>query len=334
MKIPFERLVSRSVVLFISRELDLAGVKMSIGKYLKIAIIFGFVILIGSAFLGYLALGFPVGIAALIGIIGAVLFEAALITILEFKIDQRKAFVESILPDFLQLTAADLRSGIALDKSLLASARPEFQFFSNDILQLEKQLYGGETLENALLILGQKYRSLHLEHTMRMMVESLKYGGSMGDILNQLVKELRMQLTIQKEVSGQLFMYTIFIAFAALVGAPVLYGLTDKMISVTNTIWNGILQQNPGGFPTTGLSFLKPSPPKITSAEYNNFALAAVVIITGMGSFIVSGISSGSLVRGLRYLPLFILMGLVMFYITSAVIGSIFGNIAAGASAG
>jgi hypothetical protein len=220
-----------------------------------------------------------------------------------------------------------VRSGIALDKAMVLAARPEFGYFSEDLKAMNRELYGGVTLQEALTGLGKQYRSLQLQHTIRMMNEGMQYGGGMTDLLNQIGKDIRNQQMVQKEISGQLFMYTIFIAFAALIGAPVLYALTSQMITVTDTVWAGILKQNPGGLPTTGVSFLKPSPPKITIEDYHNFAIASVILITGFGAFIVAAISTGSALRGLRYLPIFLIVGLGIYFVVSSAIGSIFSGI-------
>jgi hypothetical protein len=152
----------------------------------------------------------------------------------------------------------------------------------------------------------------------------------MSDLLEQLSKDMRNQQLAQKEISGQLFLYSIFIAFAALVAAPVLYGLTSQMIVVTDKVWAGILASNPGGLPSTGFSFLKPTPPKITPTQYLYFSLAAIMVITGFASLIMSAISSGSPIRGLRYLPIFILIGVGLFLTMQTLIGGIFSGIAGG----
>ena len=162
-----------------------------------------------------------------------------------------------------------------------------------------------------------------------MILESLTYGGAMADLLEQLSKDMRNQQLTQKEIAGQLFLYSIFIAFAALAASPVLYGLTSQMITVTDTVWKGILTSNPGGLPSTGFSFLKPTPPQITPQEYDYFSLASIVIITGFASLIMSAISSGSVIKGLKYLPIFILIGLGLFLIMQTVIGGIFSGITA-----
>ena len=134
----------------------------------------------------------------------------------------------------------------------------------------------------------------------------------MADLLEQISKDMRQQQLTQKEIAGQMLMYSIFIAFAGLIAAPVLYGLTSQMIVVTDTVWKGILAQNPGGLPTTGISFLKPSPPKITADTYHDFSLAAIIIICGFASLIMSAISSGSAIKGLKLMPVFIVAGIVI----------------------
>ncbi|MEM3859139.1 MAG: hypothetical protein QW478_06990, partial [Candidatus Micrarchaeaceae archaeon] len=57
-----------------------------------------------------------------------------------------------------------------------------------------------------------------------------------------------------------------------------------------------------------------------------------VLMITGFAALIVSAISSGSILRGIRYLPLFLLIGFGVFLITSLVISGVFASISGGAA--
>ncbi|MGA3020733.1 MAG: type II secretion system F family protein [Candidatus Micrarchaeales archaeon] len=327
MKIEFSRLLSRDVVNLLIQELKIAGVKTDINRFLKFTLVTDVSLFAIIPFLLTLGFGVSTEISAIAGFIAAGAFAIVLYILLEFKIEGRKNFLENVLPDYLQLSAANVRSGIALDKALVLAARPEFGFFSDDVKEMNKELYSGVTLQTAVLGLGTRYRSLQLQHTIRMMIEGIQYGGGMTDLLNQIARDMRSQQMVQKEITGQLFMYTIFIAFAAVAGAPVLYALTSQMITVTDTVWAGILKQNPGGLPTAGASFLRPSPPKITIAAYTNFSIVAVILITGFGAFIVSAISSGSIVKGVRFLPAFVLVGVGIFFVVSSVIGGLFTTI-------
>ncbi len=327
MAITFERLVSRSVVTYVSEELDLAGSKLSVNRFFKIAILGFFAIFIAVPFIMVFYAKFSEILSVFFGFIGGVFFEILLYILLEFQIEKRKTFVENILPDYLQLVAANIRSGISLDRAMLLASKPEFGYFKTDIEIMNKQLYSGETMQNALNNLSKKYRSTVLQHSIRLILEAVRYGGALTDLLNQIAKDTRSQQTIQKEISGQLFMYTIFIAFAALMAAPALYGLTFQMITITDKVWAGILAQNPGGLPTAGLSFLKPSPPQITPGMYYDFSIVAIIIITGFGAFTISTISSGAPLKGIRYAPLFVIVGIVIFFMVSAIIGVLFSSI-------
>ena len=328
-EIKFERLVSRNVGVALSRELDLAGVKMDVEKLLRIMII-GAVLLLAVIPFALYVFGYNVLIDAAGGVGGAAIYIAVVYLILEYTIDGRKHKLEEILPDYLQITSANLRSGVALDRALMLAARPEFGFLSEDIKEMNRRMFSGENFDSSLRELTNRYRSYQLSHAIRMILESLRYGGAMADLIEQIAKDMRSQQMTQKEVSGQLFMYSIFIAFAGLIAAPVLYGLTAQMISVTDAVWKGILTQNPGGLPSTGVSFLKPSPPQITPSEYHNFSLAAIAIITGFAALIMSAISTDSAIRGVRLVPVFIIVGLVIFIVVQAVIAGVFAGIGAG----
>jgi flagellar protein FlaJ len=320
-------LVSRNVSRRVSHELDMAGMKMTVEMFLRLAIIGFFVLFFVMIAFGTLVLGLYAPISGVVGLGAGALYLVVIYMVLEYRIETRKTKLETMLPDFFQITSANLRSGIALDKALLLSARPDFGFLSDEIKDMNRRIYSGENFDSALQELAGRYRSYELQHAVRMMIEALRYGGAMADLIEQIAKSMRSNQLVQKEISGQLFMYSIFIAFAGLVAAPVLYGLTSQMIVVTDTIWKGILSTSPGGIPNIGMSFLKPSPPKISSQTYYYFSLASILIITGFASLIMSAISSGSAVKGIRYLPIFIILGLVIFIIMQHVIGSMFAGI-------
>lgn len=325
-EINFERFLSRGLSVRLSRELDLAGLRMSVNKMLTIMILPALAILILVLF-GLIKAGIAVYVDPFIGIALAAFYVIAVYFMIEYRITQRKTKLEDMLPDFLQIAAANLRSGISLERALLLAARPEFGFLSEDIKEMNRRIFSGETLENSLKEFAARYRSLQLQHAIRIMMENLRYGGSMADIIQGIAKDIRGQQLIQKEIAGQLFLYTIFIVFAALIAAPVLYGLTSQMINVTANVWKGISQSNPGGLPSAGISFLRPTPPQITPQAYQYFSYIAILIISGFASLIMGAISTGSAIRGIRYTPLFVIVGLVIYYIVSKVLAQFFAGI-------
>jgi Flp pilus assembly protein TadB len=326
-EINFERLISRNVARGISRELDLAGVKMSVNKLVEITVLPGIAMFLIVTLFTYYAITNVVLVAGGVGVLAWGGVTVMVYLYLEYKIEQRKTMLESMLPDYLQIVAANLRSGISLERAMLLGARPEFGFLSEEAKELNRRVFGGQTLEASLQEFASRYRSLQLIHAVRMINESLRYGGAMADLIVQISRDIRNQQIIQKEVAGQLLMYTIFVAFAGIIAAPVLYGLTAQMINVTDQVWNGILSANPGGLPSAGVSFLKPSPPQITPQEYEYFSYIAIIMITAFASLIISAISTGSVFKGLRFMPLSVIAGLLIYIAMRSIVGSLFSSI-------
>jgi pilus assembly protein TadC len=335
MAIRFERLISRNVAVALSNELDMAGMRTSVERVARLAVLGFIAIFVIFSFMLYLfvPLSQSHAINSLLDVLVALglasLYIAMIYAYMEYRIDYRKTKMEAMIPDYLQIASANLRSGISLDRAMLLAARPEFEFLSEDIKDMNMRIFEGENFNDALAGLAKKYRSYQLSHAVRMITESIIYGGAMADLLEQLSKDIRSQQLTQKEVAGQLFLYSIFIAFAGVIASPVLYGITSQMIAVTSNVWTGILAANPGGLPTTGLSFLKPSPPKITPTEYHYFAIASIVTVSAFASLILAAISTGNPIKGLKYMPVFIATGLGIFFISQLLLKGVFAGIGA-----
>ncbi|MCL5008049.1 MAG: type II secretion system F family protein [Candidatus Marsarchaeota archaeon] len=327
MRIDFERLVSRRVGVFMQRLIDLSGTKINLNTLLEYLVLGFFVLFIVSGAVMLFVLKLSGALSFFIGLLVGLIYIVVIYGMLNYQIDKRTAKMESILPEYFQLVAANLKSGMSIDRSMLLASRPEFSPFSEDVHKMNNKLFSGESLERGLHELSDSYKSNTLNRSVRLIIEAQRFGGKMADLINDIAKDIRDQQLIQKEISGQLFMYSIFIAFAGLVAAPVLYGLTSQMIKITDTVWKGILASNPGGLPSTGATFLKPQPPLITIGEYHTFSLLAIIIITGCAAIIMAAINSGKPVRGIRMVPVFIIMGLAIFLIVSTVVGGLFGSI-------
>jgi len=324
--INLERYFSRGLVRTLSNELDLAGIKKSVNDLLNImafpalAIIILFSIFLSTS-------GVEPALSVFLGIIMGIVYIVFVYLFIEYKIDQRKTKLEIMLPDFFQIVAANLKGGMPLDRAMLHAARAEFSFLSDDIKEMSRRVFSGETLENSLKEFSYRYRSQQLQHSIKMIIEAIRYGGAMADLILQLSKDMRDQQITQKSVAGQMTMYSIFIAFAGLVIAPILYALTTQMITITTTVWSGILASNPNGLPSMGMSFLTPTPPQITVSVYRIFAYIAIVITTAFASLIMSAISNGSALKGLRMMPVFIIIGIAIYFLGSNMMSTMFGSL-------
>src|SRR3989344_865374 len=148
------------------------------------------------------------------------------------SVDAKAKFVESILPDALQLMASNLRAGMTIDRALILSARPEFGPFKDEIERVGKEITLGKELDLAILDLAKRIRSEKLEKTMRLIGSGIRSGGELASLLEHTAEDLKSQELIEKKIRASVNLYVIFISIAIGFGAPMLFALSSFMVRV------------------------------------------------------------------------------------------------------
>ena len=315
------RFAPRTYVEGIERTLDLAGINIRPDAFLGMVIVGGVSASI-LAFLVLSVLGVSYSWLFAIGFGGASvgLTYAGIL----LRIEDRKNKVETVLPEFLQLASANVRAGMPIDRALWFAARPEFGLLSEEIELVTKRTFGGETFVKAIRRLPQRFQSKALERSVNLLIEGTASGGEVADLLEKTGWDIRNMQLLHAEISGMLLMYIIFIVFASTLGAPILYGLSNQLINITNTIWAGILEQNPEGLPSGGMMFLQPQPPGVGADDFFLFALVSTIMTTTLASFIIATIQSGYTADGVKIAPFMICGGLSVFFVVNWLFQMIF----------
>lgn len=265
--------------------------------------------------------------SVLIALCGLLVFPIAYLY-LSLRIDGRKKRIETVLPDFLQLAAANVRAGMPVDQAMWQAARPEFGLLSEEITNVAKLTFGGEPFAQTLDRLGERFDSKNLQRTVRLIKQGLASGGEMADILEETAMDIRNGQIIRKEISTALLMYVIFIVFAATMGAPFLYGVSYKMINVLEKVWVQLPDLGSGQAQVpSGAMFLTPKAPTITSNDFLIFALISSFITGFFASVIIAVIQVGSKKHFVRYFPLFLGMMAITFFAVIFVLNAFFAGI-------
>ncbi|MEW6329421.1 MAG: type II secretion system F family protein, partial [Candidatus Micrarchaeota archaeon] len=197
------------------------------------------------------------------------------------------------------------------------AARPEFGIFSKEMEIIAKKTIGGASFAQTLMRLNSRFHSRILKRTISLIIQGLASGGEMAEILERTAWDVRRMQLLQKEISASLLMYTIFIVFAAVIGAPALYALSFKLIEMITHIWAGITA---GGLEISKLSqqsgmlLITPTPPGVKPFEYYYFGVASTALTAVMASFITACISTGSARNGFKYIPFFLIGALGVFF--------------------
>ncbi len=225
--------------------------------------------------------------------------------------DSRKRAIEAVLPDFLQLAAANVRAGLPIEQALWRAATPEFGILAKEVQMAMKRTFSGEPIGESLDYLASRFNSKFLRRTTNVLKFGIKSGGELGEILERTASDLRQMQIMYKEASASMLMYVIFIAFAALIGAPLLFAVSHKLIATLTSVWANVPAVSSGA----SIGSFNFAPPSITPQEFYTFSVLSILITSVFASFILGVIMSGNAKNGLRILPFFILGGLLMLHL-------------------
>ncbi|MGM5488773.1 MAG: type II secretion system F family protein [Nanobdellota archaeon] len=256
------------------------------------------------------------------------LFIIAVITIMilfviyiETIIYRRKTQIETVFPDFLQLAAANTRSGMTIDRALWAAIRPQFGVLAKEIELVAKETMSGVDLQRALLDFSQKYDSATVQRSIQLMIEGINAGGHIAEILDRIALNLEETAAMQKEMAANVTSYVMFILFATLVAAPGMYGLSKQLIAIVTDIM-GRMGDAPSGGSGMGLSIGGGGGLSVDDFTFfANLSISATVIFAGL---IVSIIKTGTVRSELKKIPVYLLIAFGVFKIADMMLSAMF----------
>lgn len=254
-----------------------------------------------------------------------VLFASWLIfyLILDLRIYKRRVSIEEVLPDFLQLTAANIRAGMTPDKALWYAVRPRFGVLANEIETVAKETMSGESLATSLYRFADKYDSQLLKRSVNLLVEGMEAGGELGEVLNKVANNIQETRILQKEMSANVTTYVIFITVAVVVGAPILLALSHELLVILGTITSSI--DIPASVSSAGIFSL--SNVAINPSDFKTFAIIMLTITSFFSALMIAIIKKGTAKDGIKYIPTFIISSLAIYLLSLGFIRNALGSV-------
>jgi len=294
-------------------------VKIDHDRFLGFIFIFG----LGMAFVFALdaMLIFSLGIDTFIIIFlsGFLLLQIVVYTWLVLAADSTAKFVESVLPDALQLMAMNMKAGMTADRALLLAARPEFGPLERELSKAGKQILSGKEIKYAFLEIPTRIKSATLDRTIRLIVNGVESGGELSDLLEQTAEDIQSTRLVNQEVQANVLMYAIFIFFAAGIGAPMLFGISTYLVEVLS---RQMAQVNVNDAVLSGINIAKGSV-AVSPQFLMTFALTALAVTSVFGSLIIGIVKQGDSKQGARYIPIMIAISFGVFFFVRSMIGGI-----------
>lgn len=309
------RFVPRNVLSELGKSLTMAGIDSAPESFAGL-ILAGCVVAGFLAFFASSAAGFPGYVSIVLPAVAVLSVVLAGYLLVSLRIESRKNQVENSLPDFLHIAASNVRAGMPVDQALWFAARPEFGLLSQEVELVAKRTFGGESFTQTLERLSSRFDSILLRRTVSLISHGISSGGEMAGMLEDTANDVRRMQLLRKDITASMLMYVIFITFSSVIGAPFLYSVAYKLISVLQRIWGTVS----GAGPVPNVGFLVPTSPGVTPEQFLWFSLAAITITSIIASFIVSVIQTGSKKEGVKFVPVFWLSGIAAFLIVTAVL--------------
>lgn len=247
------------------------------------------------------------------------------------KAESRKTEMEQILPDALTLISANMKSGHTIEKAFLLSARDEFGPLAEELRKTAMSMYGGTPVDQALKQMEDRVKSPLFKETLKLLVDGIESGGNTSELLRSSADDIRNSLEIREEIKSNIRMYMVFIVMAAVFGAPILFSISVYMAETTTSMWEGSGmgdsdQLSSGMSQIGGGMNFQFQAPQVDIEFFPTFAILTIIATNIFSAFIISEIQNGNIKQGVKYIPAFILISLVLFSAVRSGLSSIMGG--------
>jgi len=252
---------------------------------------------------------------------GLIMF--AVYSYLDIVIYNRTKTMEEVVPEFLKYVSENLRGGMSFDKALWSSIRPEFGVLSDEIQLLAKKVMSGYGVDEAIEEFTNKYDSPTIKRSFGLIVEGMKGGAPLADLIERIHTDLTDTMDLKSEMSATNTTYVIFLTVIIMFISPALFGLSYNLLLVFRSI-AGTLGGAMGH--ASNLPF-QMGDMKIDADGFRNFSVVALCIISIFSSMIISIIRKGNIKQGLKYIPLYTIVAIVMYFIFRAMFTGFFSGL-------
>jgi len=218
-----------------------------------IAIVNGTILALVVAAAGFFLLGFGIILSIIAAVVAFGAVWVVIYAVLIMMADKRTDEVEGTLPDVLQIVGANISAGMTPYNALWVSARKEFGALAEEIKLAQRETLGGKPFTDALTDMSKRVRSNILQRTIRLIIQGMKAGGELPNILQGIGSDIRQMRLLQKEMAANTMSYTLFILFGMILGAPLLFSVSIQFVDIMNRF-------QPEGINTEALSNAQASP--------------------------------------------------------------------------
>ena len=273
-----------------------------------------------------LAVSFLVGTALIIilpdfwqmGIILFLVIADLMIGYPYLKASQRIDQIEEALPDALKQIADTLRAGGTYEFAMREIASSEYGYLKKEMNNVLRKLEEGENFENALKTLSQNVDSRLVQRTVTIIIDSVKSGAGLADILDEISEDVKATYQISSERKTRTMLQVIFMFTAGSMVAPAIFGFVS---TISSTLINSAASAKGAAAAADIIKARNAS--NTIQLGIQGYMLIEVLA----ASIVISLMREGKIAKSIIYFPILLLIAYVVYavaaYLSSAIVGSV-----------
>jgi len=275
----------------------------------------------------YLAIYNPITTPVTVSIAAGLFFGGILLSFilhylnLYFRIADRSAAVEKLLPDFLSLAVSNLRAGMSPYDAFVHAARPEFGPFHDAVMVSMSKMGGKGAIADALLEVSDGFDSSLLRRTVTLFAKGVRSGGHLVRLLNSSAEEVRRIQDLRTELIVSTRTYSIFLSFIVVAVMPFLLAVSTNFVMIFARLQletSGVAAGMPAGaqIPSFTGKIL------ITMDDMQNISFITLIVISLLASILIGVVDRGKVVYGAKSFPTLVILSMIAYFLAKALIGS------------
>ncbi|MBN2250446.1 MAG: type II secretion system F family protein [Candidatus Altiarchaeota archaeon] len=238
--------------------------------------------------------------------------------------ERRTGSIEKVLPDVLTIISQNMIAGMTVYNSLWIAARPEFGPLAVEIQSVARETLSGESFEKSLMDMSNRIKSYKLSRSVKLMIQGMRSGGELPTVLQEIATDIRAEQNLFKKMSSETTSQALFIVFALLVGAPLLFASSLQFVTIFSDIYDRInIDDASTTMPTdTGMVKLQKLP--ITEEFFSTYANITLIVSAIFGALLIGLIRTGKISTGVPLVPVLVILAVAIFYAIDTLLGSFF----------
>jgi flagellar protein FlaJ len=245
--------------------------------------------------------------------------------LLFFKAENRGKAVEKMLPNFLNLVASNVNSGMTPFQAVKASSRREFGILKDEIDKAISLSAGTMSFNEALVDMTTRIKSKMFRNVVELMIEGMRTGGPLVVLLEDIARYITESLDLRREMATRSRANILFISFIILFGAPLLSAVSINFIKTLTDIRNTIVVEVPEVLQTGQVGGISIGEMSLTVDFLFPVLTINLIITATIASMLIAIISDGRIKYFVKYAifltPFSILNLYVLDYVIEYIIG-------------